>query len=546
MHRPRHDGDQIIVRRPDVGCTVILLLSYVFPAFAQQVYNGCAEPPSTFRDVWYIDPVNGQTQAAGGNGSEAHPWNSLSAVTNGVTGYAYPLLSTAPYRHINAAGTAYEFAAGPAAGPIKPGDEILPMSGNYGDIVIGAYDSEISNTAFVTVAAAPAQTPVLTSLFIFSTAMWAFDGLKVQSLQPAAKSGNSLVEVKDQGASYPTSNIVFENMTISSQDDVSGWTQAQWVANGRNGFAAASTAGGPDTKCISVTGSHITNVRYGVALLANSLVFSGNEIDHFGDDAIDYGASDLSITKNYIHDNINVGDGNHEDAMQGVIGPRAAGVAVNNYEYILIDSNTIIRQTDSNPQFPTYLQGIDVFDEDWTALTVTNNVVITSACWGIAYASIHGSMIANNTVVNDGLLAEPGDCSPAISVSDKTHEGHSSTSTSVRNNLANVIEVDNLDTVEADHNVGMFTAGPVFSWYVNGVVQYYSTPGTYGAANIIASGGPESEFVDFAPSTLTYNVKLKSGARAIGAGVATGAPTVDILGTARTVPYSAGAYAYPN
>ena len=529
-----------------LGCTVILLFSYVFPAFAQQVYNGCAEPPSTFRGVWYIDPVNGKTQAASGNGSRAHPWNSLSAVTNVVTGYAYPLLSTAPYRHINSAGTAYEFAAGPAAGPIKPGDEILLMSGNYGDIVIGAYDAEISNAAFVMVAAAPAQTPVLTSLLIYSATMWAFDGLKVQSLQAAARSGDSLVEVKDQGASYPTSNIVFENMTISSQDDVSGWTQAQWVADGRNGFAAASTAGGPDTKCISMTGSHITNVRYGAALLANSLVFSGNEIDHFGDDGIDYGASDLSITKNYIHDNLNVGDGNHEDAMQGVIGPRAAGVAVNNYEYIPIDSNTIIRQTDSNPQFPTYLQGIDVFDEDWTALTVTNNVVITSACWGIAYASIHGSLIANNTVVNDELLAEPGNCSPAISVGDKTHEGHSSTSTTVRNNLANVIEVDNLDTVETDHNVGMFTAGPVFSWYVNGVVQYYSAPGTYGAANIIASGGPESEFVDFAPSTRTYNVKLKSGARAIGAGVATGAPTVDILGTARTVPYSAGAYAYPN
>jgi len=112
-----------------LGCTVILLLSYVFPAVAAQVYNGCAEPPATFRSVWYIDPVNGKTAAAGGNGSQAHPWNSLSAVTNAVTGYSYPLLSTAPYRHLNAAGTAYVFATGSGAGPIKPGDEILLMSG---------------------------------------------------------------------------------------------------------------------------------------------------------------------------------------------------------------------------------------------------------------------------------------------------------------------------------------------------------------------------------------------------------------------------------
>ena len=344
-------------------------------------------PPSTFRSVWYIDPVNGKTAAAGGNGSLAHPWNSLEAVAAAVTGYAYPLLTTAPYTHLNAAKTAYVFATGPAAGPIKPGDEILLMSGNYGNVGICQYDTEISNSSFVTVAAAPGQTPVLSQLSLCSTTMWAFDGLKVQSLQPAATKQQYMVDVRDQGASYPTSNIVFENMTISSQDDVSGWTQAQWVANGRNGFNGQSSTGGNDTKCISMTGSHISNVRFGAALTANLTLFSGNEIDHFGDDAIDYAASDLSITKNYIHDNLVINDGNHNDAMQGVIGSLPAGVTVNNFSHILIDSNTIIRQTDPNIKFPAGLQGIDAFDGEWTGVTVTNNVVITSACWGIAFSA---------------------------------------------------------------------------------------------------------------------------------------------------------------
>ena len=123
----------------------------------------------------------------------------------------------------------------------------------------------------------------------------------------------------------------------------------------------------------------------------------------------------------------------------------------------------------------------------------------------------------------------------------------SSTASIVRNNLANVVTVYNLDPgVEADHNVGMATAGAVFAWYVGGVATYYGSPGTYGSANIIAPGGPEGEFIDFNPSALTYNVKLKAGARAIGAGVVTGAPTVDILGVTRTAPYDAGAYSYPN
>ena len=530
-----------------LGRAAILLACYVFPASAQQVYQNCATPPSTFRKTWYIDPVNGKTQAAGGNGSQASPWNSLAAVVGTATGYTYPLLTTAPYKHLNAAKTAYVFAAGPLGGPIQPGDEILLMSGNYGDLRVCVYDTEISNPAFVTVAAAPGQTPVLTSLLVCSTTMWAFNGLKVQSLAAAAHSTLTLVNIGDQGASYPTSNIVLENMTISSQDDVTGWTQAQWVANARNGFNAQSSAGGNNTKCISMTGSHITNVRVGAGLSANLSVFSGNEIDHFGDDAVDFAASGLNITKNYIHDNVSIGDGIHPDAMQGQIGVAVPGVASNNYSQILIDSNTIIRQTDPKLPFPKIgLQGIDAFDSDWTNLTVTNNIVVTTACQGVSFSSVHGGLIANNTAVNDRLLSNSSICSPGIGIGDKTHQGSSSNGVTLRNNLADVLTVYNLDPgVTADHNVGMATAGPVFIWYVNRVGTFYGSPGTYGNANIIAAGGPAAEFVDFDPSTLTYNLKLKAGAPATKAGVA-GAPTVDILGVTRVSPYTAGAYSYPN
>ena len=55
---------------------------------------------------------------------------------------------------------------------------------------------------------------------------------------------------------------------------------------------------------------------------------------------------------------------------------------MNHFQNVLIDSNLIVRQTDPRLPFPTYLQGIDAFDADWTNVTVTNNVVITSACHG--------------------------------------------------------------------------------------------------------------------------------------------------------------------
>ena len=69
-------------------------------------------------------------------------------------------------------------------------------------------------------------------------------------------------------------------------------------------------------------------------------------------------------------------------------------------------------------------------------------------------------------------------------------------------------------------------------------------PGTYASGNIIDSGGAKSEFLNFNPSTLTYNVMLRAGAQAIGAGAADGAPTIDILGSV-SLPTPRGPVSYP-
>jgi Right handed beta helix region len=528
-----------------LGYYVIMLFCLAAPVHAAQVYSGCATPPSTFRHVWYFDPVHGKTQAAGGNGSQASPWNNLQALIQAEPGYAYPLLTSAPYGQIPTPGQPAVTKTGPKAGPIAPGDEILLMSGNYGNLWLSIWNAEIANSAFVTVAPAPGQTPVLTSLFVGGTNSWAFNGLKVQSLMGAAIGGYWLVDIDDVSPTLPTSNIVLENMTISSQDNVAGWSKAQWIANARNGFFVHTTPATTATKCISVTGSHISNVRNGAGIAAPQVAFSNNQIDHFGDDGIDYAASNLAITHNSIHDNLDMGDGNHEDAMQGQAGFLPAGATVNHFQNVLIDSNLVVRQTDPRLPFPTYLQGIDAFDADWTNVTVTNNVIVTSACHGITFSSIHNSLIANNTVVEDGLVSTPG-CTAAINVGGSTHQGAVSSNTAVRNNLTSQLNVDTRNSgVVPDHNVAMCCKSPEISWYVNGVSQFIGQPGTYTNGNIIDAGGTKAEFVNFNPATLTYNMLLKSGAQAIGAGTAAVAPT-DILGVKRTAPYAVGAYSYPN
>jgi hypothetical protein len=335
-------------------------------------------------------------------------------------------------------------------------------------------------------------------------------------------------------------------MVLSSQDNAETWSQAQWIANARNGFFARSAAGAPDTKCISFTGSHISNVRTGASLAASQLLFSNNRIDHFGDDGIDYAASNLAITRNDIHDNLDVGDGNHEDAMQGQIGFLAPGATVNYFQNILIDSNLIVRQTDPELSFPTYLQGIDAFDSDWTNMTITNNIIVTSACWGINVGSIHNSLIASNTVLEDGLVSTPG-CSAMLAVGGKTHEGPDSSNVRVTKNLAQHFGINNLNepTLTWDHNVALSGYQP-FSHYVGTTINYGTPFGTDANGNVSsASGFPyANQFVTWSPATLSFNLMLKAGSVAIRAGVA-GAPTVDILGVTRTAPYTAGAYSYP-
>ena len=54
-------------------------------AQAAQVYPGCAQPGPTGK-VWYVDPVNGKTPAAGGNGSQARPGTALRGVLSGQWG----------------------------------------------------------------------------------------------------------------------------------------------------------------------------------------------------------------------------------------------------------------------------------------------------------------------------------------------------------------------------------------------------------------------------------------------------------------------------
>jgi hypothetical protein len=517
-----------------MAIAILTTASTIGRARAVEVYPGCAVPAAP-KHIFYVDPVHG---SAAGDGSLQHPWNSLSAVVSSVNG-ASPLLSSVPYWHRGPTGS-WLNSTNPNA-PVKPGDAIELMSGNYGDVWIGVWGSSMANSDFVTIEAAPSQTPVLSRLTVNGANKWYFKGLKVQAL---ASGYMPLVEIKGQSQAIPNQDIVLDGLSVSSQDDVSAWSQADWRTKGR--WEGIDISGIQQTSCTSVSNTTIHNVRNGANLAANQSLFANNVINNFGDDALDYAASNLIITHNTITNSNTIGDENHNDAMQGQIGQVFSGVASNKYNNILIDSNLVIRQTDHKLKFPGWLQGIDAFDEDWSNVTVSNNVVTTSACWGIFYASLHGGLIINNTVLSDDLVTMPGNCKPAVAVGDKSHEGSSSYNVTLRNNIANAIIFYNIGVnMVMDHNVCSVDGGNcIISYAVNGAAAYFTKPGTYGDSNIIDSQGSSGEFVNFNPSQLAYGVQLKAGAQARGAGSSRSAPALDITGATRTLPMDIGGYAY--
>ena len=211
-----------------IGCAVIVLFALIIPVRAAQVYSGCKVPPPTYRHIWFVDPVNGKTPAAGGNGSQVKPWNSIQGIMSGhwsgnitVPGYTRPLLSTVPYNHYGSGFGGQGLADTLHSPPVNPGDMIMLMGGNYGDLIIGDFNLPTVNSDWITVQAVPGQTPVFTSLIISRTNKWVWSGIKIQSLKGTNGGSGPLVTVGDQGPTYTTSDIVLTGLDVSSADHAS-------------------------------------------------------------------------------------------------------------------------------------------------------------------------------------------------------------------------------------------------------------------------------------------------------------------------------------
>ena len=187
-------------------------------------------------------------------------------------------------------------------------------------------------------------------------------------------------------------------------------------------------------------------------------------------------------------------------------------------------------------------------------MTVTNNVVVTSACWGMALASIHNSLIANNTVLDDGSPIGHSGCTLSLTVGASSHQGPNSSNTRVTNNCASQIWVFNGHTPSMpppDHNVAV---GPqtsnhgVMYWGGAGnatIIDLFKSSDANG--NVAVNTGPAGQVVQFDPVHGLYDLHLLPTSLAVGkgspvAGVGALLQANDITGTPRVSAPPAGAY----
>jgi hypothetical protein len=442
-------------------------------------------PAVTAPSVFYVDPINGSLD---GDGSRLKPWRTFAEVVG--------------KKLINGEDS--------TKGVVHAGDVIYLLSGNHGSVTMNTYNGQFNNTLPITVQAMPTHAPVLNQLTLRNVSNWTFRGLTF--VPPALAPGEVIANWFTLATFTDTNGVVFDKNTLYSQADVTAWSAQDWLD--QSVCRAIYYTGNGCT----ISNNVIRNVRNGIAVGGDSVAVTGNVVDYFTNDAIDFTSSNTIIRANVITNHYGYLDnGAHRDAIQGWT---VGGVTGHN---ILIDRNLVMSSTGQYTTIPPVasgtgtdvLQGISIFDGMWKDVVVTNNVVIVPAFHAISMYGVSSLNIQNNTAVT--YSTSPGMVG-WIGVFNKK-DGTVPTRITVRNNIATSLSI-NVAGVTKDHNIVL-------------------TP-KKGITDLVAD--PLKVFVTYKPALGLFDLHLAAGSPAIGAG---GLPMLrqDKDGKTRVVN-DCGAYAY--
>jgi len=460
------------------------------PALAVEVARGCDAPPDTPHGrTFFIDPERG---SMANDGSEAKPWRTLAE----VLAPGSRMVATMKWRENSKDGS--QLPINPD-GPIHPGDTLVLMSGDHGDVDL----KQFVNRDFIFVVAGKDQTPVVDTLRVTSSTHWLFRGIKFQHTRTPIS--NAVVSAISHGWMGPSNNLVFVENSVSATDSTDSWSEQDWVDKP---YEYAFGSSGP---CTTFAHNHVYNVRDAVTVSGENTLVADNVIERFGNDGVDVTSSNTVVRGNLIRDSMHSGkEPKHPDGIQGWGSPHD----------VTFDSNRVININGGG------VQGIDVFDGDWRGLRVTNNLVITNVWNGMVLFGLTDSLVANNTIIAAGRETTWLSVAPA-----KDHRP--SHNVIVRNNIATKITVE-AEASACDHNV----AALAFSCKIT------DQPGARDP-RLDKNWVDKSVFrsIGFDPASSRFDLRPTPASPAYKAGSDEGVPKVDITGRERIAPYDIGAFA---
>ena len=358
---------------------------------------------------------------------------------------------------------------------VQGGDTITLLSGTYGTLTI----SGKNNNSFVVIRASIGATALFSSINFNNSSYWELVGVEIKPRYTSGADGKNAVNLD---GNY----LTIKNCNINYSDDISGWTDSDWLARAGNGIVMDGTN-------LTVMGNTITVVDHGIGSGASNSLVSGNLIANFRGDGIRGLGDDVIYEYNIIKNSFDVDD-NHDDGFQSwSVGQGGVGTGV--VKNITLRGNTIINYEDPNQPYRGNLQGVGLFDGMFENWVVENNLVITDHWHGISFYGAINCKIINNTVVDNDLTPSPD---PWIMVTDHKN-GTPSSGVTVRNNISTDFSFSG--GVTEDHNIEI-TMSQASTYFFN-------------------------------PSGGTGNYHLISTSSAVDAGSSVNAPNVDKDGVAR-------------
>lgn len=343
--------------------------------FVAVMFLACASIAWADPVLWYCDPVNGNTKT--GDGSSAKPWGSFESVVNAK------LIS----------------AGDRSKGKIHAGDTVRLRSGRHGRVTLQPYQAngvpinDFEGMKTITIEADGNHIPTMDSLAGISVKSWLFRGIVFVTSKDTIKAG-IIARIND------SSDVTIEDCTVIPSEDINSWEMEDWVSK--------TPSYGMWLKGTNITArrNQIYGVVNGCGISGEKFNFQNNLIEGFMNDGMNVSSSETLVDDNRIVDQFEGPDDNHHDGIQVF---ELTGKPMKNLK---IRRNYIARSTGKYKRIPLVsivsdydvLQGISLFDGDWSDVEIEDNVVVCTAYNAITLSGAKNSVIRNNTVFSQSNI----------------------------------------------------------------------------------------------------------------------------------------------